>query len=118
MKAPLTMTKHRDKGGAAMAERAVMQDDRVHWNGQSIAVVLAETQEQADHAATLIAVAYAAEPASLDFQAAKAEAKPPENILGEPAAITVGDAEAALAAGRSGWTRPTPPRATTTAPSS
>ncbi len=96
MKAPLTMTKHRDQGGAAMAERAVMQDDRVHWNGQSIAVVLAETQDQADHAATLIEVVYAAEPASLDFQAAKAGAKPPENILGEPAAITVGDAEAAL----------------------
>ena len=81
-------------------ERAVMQDDRVHWNGQTVAVVLAETQEQADHAARLIEVAYAAEPASLDFEAAKAEAKPPENILGEPAAITVGDAEAALRSAR------------------
>ena len=28
----------------------IMQDDRIHWNGQPIAVVLAETQEQADHA--------------------------------------------------------------------
>ena len=27
----------------------------IHWNGQPIAVVLAETQEQADHAASLIA---------------------------------------------------------------
>ena len=101
-----------------MVERAVMQDDEVHWNGQAVAVVLAETQEQADHAATLIEVAYAAEPASLDFDAAKAEAKPPENILGEPAAITVGDAEAALRRPATGWTRPTAPRATTTAPSS
>ena len=83
-----------------MVERAVMQDDRVHWNGQTVAVVLAETQEQADHAATLVEVAYAAEPARLDFDAAKSEAEPPENILGEPAAIAVGDAEAALRSAR------------------
>ena len=30
----------------------VMQDDCVHWNGQPIAVVLADSQEQADHATT------------------------------------------------------------------
>ena len=35
-----------------------MQDDSIHWNGEPVAVVLAETQEQADHAASLIAVAY------------------------------------------------------------
>ena len=31
-------------------ELPVMQDDRIHWNGQPVALVLAETQEQADHA--------------------------------------------------------------------
>ncbi len=36
----------------------VMQDDRIHWNGQPIAVVLADTQEQADHAASLISATY------------------------------------------------------------
>ena len=36
----------------------VMQDDRVHWNGQPIAIVLAETQEQADYAKSLIRVGY------------------------------------------------------------
>jgi xanthine dehydrogenase YagR molybdenum-binding subunit len=35
-----------------------MQDDSIHWNGEPVAVVLAETQEQADHAASLIEVAY------------------------------------------------------------
>jgi xanthine dehydrogenase YagR molybdenum-binding subunit len=39
-------------------ELPVMQDDRVHWNGQPVALVLAETQEQADHAHSLIRVAY------------------------------------------------------------
>jgi xanthine dehydrogenase YagR molybdenum-binding subunit len=35
----------------------IMQDDEIHWNGQPIAVVLAETQEQADYAKSLIRVA-------------------------------------------------------------
>ena len=41
--------------GGRRRRPAVMQDDRIHWNGQPIAVVLAETQEQADHARSLIA---------------------------------------------------------------
>ncbi|MEZ5931163.1 MAG: hypothetical protein R3F54_04310 [Alphaproteobacteria bacterium] len=40
--------------GAAGSELPVMQDNEIHWNGQPIALVLAETQEQADHAASLI----------------------------------------------------------------
>jgi xanthine dehydrogenase YagR molybdenum-binding subunit len=35
-----------------------MQEDRIHWNGQPIAVVLAETQEQAGQAASLIQATY------------------------------------------------------------
>lgn len=31
-----------------------MQDDKIHWIGQPIALVLAETQEEADHAVSLI----------------------------------------------------------------
>ena len=34
---------------AAGSDLPVMQDDRIHWNGEPIAVVLAETQEQADY---------------------------------------------------------------------
>jgi xanthine dehydrogenase YagR molybdenum-binding subunit len=45
----------------------IMQDDRVHWNGQPIAVVLAETQERADHATSLIRVAYEEDDAENDF---------------------------------------------------
>ena len=41
---------------AAASDLPIMQDDRLHWNGQPIAVVLAETQEQADYAASLIVV--------------------------------------------------------------
>ena len=76
----------------------VFQDDKVHWNGQPIAVVLAESQEEADHAATLVAVSYREEPSTTAFADAKPHATEPANIMGEPAAIAIGDAEAALAA--------------------
>jgi xanthine dehydrogenase YagR molybdenum-binding subunit len=44
----------------------LLQDDRVHQQGQPIALVVAETLEQAQHAATLVRVVYAAEPAITD----------------------------------------------------
>src|SRR5262245_13392349 len=53
----------------------VMQDDRIHWNGQPIAIVLAETQEQADHAASLVRATYQAEPATTSFAAAQAQGR-------------------------------------------
>lgn len=76
----------------------IMQDDRVRWNGQPIAVVLAETQEEADHAATLIEAAYAAEPATTSFAQAKANGTETAVLGGQPMHFEVGDAEAALAA--------------------
>ncbi len=73
----------------------IMQDDRVHWNGQPIAVVLAETQEQADHAASLVEAAYAAEPAVTSFEQAKANGTD-TGQFGGPLHLEIGDAEAAL----------------------
>src|SRR5580700_2077581 len=54
-KAPPFMSKPK---AAGPDDLPVMQDDRVHWNGQPVAIVLAETQEQADHAQSLIRVTY------------------------------------------------------------
>ncbi len=82
---------------AGPSDLPVMQDAEIHWNGQPVAVVLAETQEQADHAASLVRVTYAAEPAVTSFDAAKGNAHPPATILGEPPSVEVGDADAALA---------------------
>ena len=81
---------------AGPSDLPVMQDDEIHWNGQAVAVVLAETPEQADHAASLVRVAYAAAPAVTAFDEAKRRAHPPASILGEPASLETGDAEAAL----------------------
>ena len=77
-----------------------MQDDRIHWNGQPIAVVLAETQEQADHAASLIRATYEAEEPLTSFAEAKAKGTKPGMFMGEPLHDEIGDAEAALAARR------------------
>jgi xanthine dehydrogenase YagR molybdenum-binding subunit len=76
----------------------IMQDDQIHWNGQPIAVVLAESQEQADHAASRIKATYTAEPATTSFSQAKARGLQGAKFGGEPLAVNVGDAEAALAA--------------------
>jgi xanthine dehydrogenase YagR molybdenum-binding subunit len=76
----------------------IMQDDRIHWNGQPVAVVLAETQEQADYAQSLIRVAYEEESPVTELSAAKAKGTEPGLFLGESLKQKVGDAEAALAA--------------------
>ena len=75
----------------------IMQDDLIHWNGEAIAVVLAETQEQADYAKSLVRATYEPSPATTHFTAAIPQARLPENVMGEPAKIETGDAEAALA---------------------
>lgn len=92
---PAFMTGPKAAGGDDLP---IMQDDRVHWNGQPIAVVLAETHEQADHAASLVRATYEAEPATTAFEAAKAQGTETGVFQGEPLLTEIGDAEAALAA--------------------
>jgi xanthine dehydrogenase YagR molybdenum-binding subunit len=82
---------------AGQSDLPIMQDDRIHWNGQPIALVLAETQEQADHASSLIRATYATERAMTTFEDAKSHARLPETLLGQPSQLELGRAEAALA---------------------
>lgn len=90
---PLMMSKPQAGGTSSLP---VMQNAEIHWNGQAIALVLADTQGQADHAVTLIRVTYEAATAVTSFDAAKAAGRVPDSILGEPPSIAIGDAEAAL----------------------
>lgn len=93
--APMQMFASSEK--AANADTLpVMQDDRVNWNGEPIALVLAETQEQADHAASLVIADYDVEPAVTSFEPAKANGTDPGHFNG-PLHLEIGDAEAALA---------------------
>ena len=75
----------------------IMQDEEIHWNGQPISLVLAETQEQADHANSLICVVYEIESALTVFEDAKANAEVGV-FQGQPLHMETGDAEAALTA--------------------
>lgn len=91
---PVFMSSQKASGGDALP---VMQDDRIYWNGQPLAVVLAETQEQADHAKTLIRIAYETEAAATDFGKTQQRGTRTAQFMGQPLHDAKGDAEAALA---------------------
>ncbi len=92
---PMFMSQERAAGGDDLP---IMQDDRIHWNGQPIAVVVADTQEQAEHGASLVSATYEAEAAVTSLAAAKAAGTEPGRFQGETMKIEIGDADAALAA--------------------
>ena len=83
---------------AGPSDLPIMQDPGIHWNGQPIAVVLAETQEAADHAASLVRATYTQETGITTFAGAKAAGVETGIFMGEPLKTEKGDAEAALAA--------------------
>ena len=97
MKAPHLINVMNTRTGFAASDLPTMQDDTVHWDGQAVAVVLAETLEQAEHAASLIHVEYEAGTPTLSFDDLKANAVAPDEIVGERPEVTVGDAENAFA---------------------
>ena len=99
-------------GNAAGTTRVkLLNTNQVSWNGQPIAVVVAETPEEAEYAASLIVARYAAEPGSNSFEEAIGQAHKPKNILGEDPEVSKGDADALLkaAAHRVDLTFTTPP---------
>jgi xanthine dehydrogenase YagR molybdenum-binding subunit len=87
---------HKGAVDPAVGERLhVLQDDRVSHQGQPIALVIAETLEQANHAAALLRVAYAPETATTDVtrfapvlptqqKTDQGETRPPETRRGDP----------------------------------
>lgn len=91
---PVFMSAPKAAGGDTLP---VMQNDRINWNGEPVAVVLGETQEQADHALSLIRIAYEEEPALLGFEQARSQGTKPGMFMGQPLHDEIGDAEAALA---------------------
>jgi xanthine dehydrogenase YagR molybdenum-binding subunit len=90
---PLFLTAEKAASGDGLP---VMQDDRIHWNGQPVALVLAETQEQADHAKSLIRITFAPEQAAIDFSEARERGTQTAEFMGQPLHDEVGDAERAL----------------------
>lgn len=76
----------------------LLQEDRIFYANQPIAVVVAEELEQAQEAAALIKVRYAAEKPSVDLEAGLANAYTPKKAGGggEPAVSNRGDLAAGL----------------------
>ena len=76
----------------------IMQDASIHWNGEAVAVVLAETQE-AGRSCRLADRGRPTKPSrrSRPSRSRRRRSHPPESILGEPPELKIGDAEAALA---------------------
>ena len=75
----------------------LLQNDRVRYANQPIAVVIAEALEAATEGAALLSPRYQAEPARVGLDAA-ASFVPPSVGVGNPTAVHRGDVEAGLAA--------------------
>jgi xanthine dehydrogenase YagR molybdenum-binding subunit len=62
----------------------VLQDRRVDYQQQPVALVIADTLERATHAAALVKVKYKAEKPKLGLKAQRAQAYAPKRMLGGP----------------------------------
>ncbi|HYY95986.1 MAG TPA: xanthine dehydrogenase family protein molybdopterin-binding subunit [Pyrinomonadaceae bacterium] len=85
--------------GDAAGRRVPLQSPTVYYAGQYIAMVVAETLEQARHAAELIRVTYDEQPpaAEMDKERGKAYV-PKQKVAGKPADTLRGNTDAGLAA--------------------
>ena len=75
-----------------------LNTDEVYFNGQPVALVVAESIEAAAEGAALVDVRYQASPAAVDFAAEQPNAVPQKNNMAQVGTASKGDAEAALAA--------------------
>src|SRR5437588_4287333 len=88
------------KKGAPGENRMPLQDDEIHYAGQHLGIVVAETFEQATYAASLVRVTYQAQPSIVDLpdQRAAHTTTTPEKFIGrEELQVKRGDVDGALA---------------------
>lgn len=74
-----------------------LQSDRIHYDGQHIAVVVAETFEQAEYAASLIKVDYDLSRPEIDIERSIAHLYEPKQSMGRELQIHRGDINKGLA---------------------
>jgi len=78
---------------AGATEVRILNTDQISWDGQPVAIVVADTEDRAEYAASLIRVVYAADRGVNSFEEAIPSAKKPKQILGEDPEVTNGDAD-------------------------
>ncbi len=76
---------------------SLLQEKEVFYNGQPIAVVIADSLDHARYAASLLKVSYKQQPAELNFHGRLNEGRPPKQPGREPADTSRGDLAASLA---------------------
>ncbi|HYJ45958.1 MAG TPA: molybdopterin cofactor-binding domain-containing protein, partial [Pyrinomonadaceae bacterium] len=85
--------------GDAAGKRVPLQSPIVYYSGQYVALVVAETLEQARRAAELLRIAYDEEPPATDMERERSHAQPPRGrVAGKPADSTRGNPDAGLSA--------------------
>jgi xanthine dehydrogenase YagR molybdenum-binding subunit len=84
--------------GASFSRLPVLQDDQVRWNGEPVAIVVAETALQAEHAASLVQVTVQAADARVKFDPGNADVHHPDHVQNQPPELKKGNADKALAA--------------------
>ncbi|MDB5646953.1 aldehyde oxidoreductase molybdenum-binding subunit PaoC [Methylobacterium sp.] len=85
-------------GKAKLNTAKLLGGPRIEHYHQAVAVVVAETFEQARAAAALVRVAYDTDKGAFDLAAVKEEAKNPGDVMGSPPDTSVGDFAAAFGA--------------------
>lgn len=94
----LTVFDAPDLADTSDGEFTILQDDRVHFRGQIIGGVLAESAETAREAAALVRIEYLVEPHDTELRADHPGLYTPEQVnSGYPPETDHGDVEAALA---------------------
>ena len=82
--------------GIRIEQRVPLSDAKIHYAGQYVAMVIADSLENARHAAELLKISYHLEQPALEKLEAIDTAKKPEEGNGEKLQVTKGDVEAAL----------------------
>lgn len=85
---------------AAGSTANVVNTDEIVWNGQPVAVIVADTLDRAEYAASLVKVMYHQQPADTSFAEGRTRARSPKSVQGDDTQVKQGDAFAALAAAR------------------
>src|SRR3954471_16558254 len=85
--------------GDAAGRRVPLQSPIIYYSGQYIAMVVAETLEQARLGAELLRITYDEQPPATDIERERGKAQPPKGkVAGKPADSTRGNPDAALGA--------------------
>ena len=96
----LNLPDPKDPAGGKPGEAfAPLQDNVIHYNGQHLGIVVADTFERARHAADLVQVIYEVEKPAVDIEQNMGRAYKPPTFMGfEPLQTKRGDPDVSLAA--------------------